>query len=84
MSYQQGGYQLIGALVSAVFGIGGGIISGFLLRIWRCYNVPEDTFGDHVFFKMIQEETNPMPINPPPAPIMASNIGNVVTSERLI
>ena len=89
MSYQQGGYQIIGALVSAGFGIGGGIIAGILLRIWRCYNVPEDTFGDHVFFKMIQEEANTMPMNPPlvppsTVPIIPSNMGNVVTSDRLI
>jgi len=61
LGYIQGGYQILGGLISMGLAIGGGVIMGFLLRIWRCYNIPEDTFGDHIFFKMIQEnQLNPI------------------------
>ena len=52
----QGGYQIICLLITIGIAVGGGIVSGIILRLWRCVNVPEDTFGDHCFFKMIQED----------------------------
>ena len=74
LGYIQGGYQIIGGLISMGMGIAGGLIMGWILRIWRCMNLPEDTFGDHIFFKMIQENqlNGPAPVftdkmmNPPP------------------
>lgn len=49
----QGGFQFLGMILSLVFGICGGVICGFLLRIWRIFGLPEDTFGDHLWWKMI-------------------------------
>jgi len=49
----QGGMQFWGLLIALGIGIAGGVIWGFLLRIWRVYYLPEDTFGDHIWWKMI-------------------------------
>ena len=59
-AYQQGGYQFLGWLISAGIGLGGGIIMGLLLRIWRVAGVPEDTFGDHIWWKMSMDRPNEM------------------------
>jgi len=51
-----GGLEIAGLLISMGMGICGGLIIGVVLRIYKRYNFPVDTFGDHVFFKMVNEE----------------------------
>jgi hypothetical protein len=36
----QGGYQFVGFLISFGIGIGSGIITGLILRIWRSLQLP--------------------------------------------
>ena len=71
-SYVQGAYQIAGLLISLAFAIFGGIIGGLFLRIWRCYNRPEDTFGDHIFWEMLEPSERIPPdeqkLPPPPRP----------------
>ena len=52
--WDQGGFQIVGLLISLAMAILAGSIMGIILRIWRVLNLPEDTFGDQIFFKMIQ------------------------------
>lgn len=47
--------QVVGFLIAIGLGGAGGAISGGILRIWRKYNLPEDTFGDHCWWRMIQD-----------------------------
>ena len=56
----QGGYQFAGMLISLLMGCASGAVMGFILRIWRLLDLPVDTFGDHIWWKMIQL-TNPEP-----------------------
>ena len=65
---RQAGFQIIGLIITIGIAFCGGLLQGVVLRFWRCYNVPEDTFGDHCFYKMIQEDAlrgiNEKPIEP--------------------
>jgi len=55
----QAGMQVAGWAVAIGIGYVGGIVVGFILRIWRSCGVPEDTFGDHIWWKMVQDENRP-------------------------
>ena len=57
--YQQGAFQIISTLVSLGIGLGG-ILVGFVLRLWRIFDLPEDTFGDHIFWKMMLDVNSPI------------------------
>ena len=59
-NYSQGGFQFLGWLISMGIGLGGGILTGLLLRIWRFSGIPEDTFGDHIWWKMDLDRTTTM------------------------
>ena len=51
-SAHQAGWQLIGGLICIFIGYFGGIAQGYILRIWKCFNLPDDLFADHCFFRM--------------------------------
>lgn len=73
---KQGGYQFAGWAISLGIGLGGGIITGFVLRIWKLFNLPEDTFGDQLWWVMeIDKVTKMKPL--PDNSINASKIDNL-------
>jgi len=87
--YSQGGFQFLGLLVTLAFSAIGGAICGILLRIWRLYDLPLDTFGDHIWFKMINSDkipSNSKPnINMNTPEILANNIiPPPLTSHQII
>ena len=73
----QGGFQFLGWFVSFLIGALSGSGAGFVLRIWRVYRLPIDTFGDHIWWKMINDSQLPpvIPItNPIQNPISSINL----------
>lgn len=70
----QAGIQVLGWAISIGMGFCGGIIIGIVFRIWRACRIPEDTFGDHIWWKMVQDETRSKPlettVNQPVVPII--------------
>jgi len=51
----QASIQLAGFAISMGIGSGGGIATGKVFRVFRRYNFPEDTFGDHIWWCMPSE-----------------------------
>lgn len=59
--WKQGGIQILGIAITFFMSALGGWIAGIILRVWRAQNIPEDTFGDHIFFKMIHDMPKAQP-----------------------
>ena len=79
-----GAMELFAFLISSGLGIGTGIVIGIVLRFWRIYSLPEDTFGDHIWWKMVQDETNLAEINDVPPLSNVSVMNPRVISPRKI
>jgi len=54
--YKQGGFQCLGGTTSFFLAFFTGIVQGLILWVWRKYNVPEETFTDHIYFHLIEED----------------------------
>ena len=50
--YQQGGYQILAEVITIAVAIVGGIIVGLIFKLIKYWGIPEDTFGDHIFFHL--------------------------------
>ena len=55
----QGLFQLLAYFVTLLLAFSSGLLSGTILRFWRVFNIPKDSFGDHIWWKMAEEEIHP-------------------------
>jgi len=78
-----GGMEVCAFLISSGLGIGTGFLLGGTLRAWRIFNLPEDTFGDHIWWKMVQDETNLNDRNMVPDQSKISMIDQRISPRRL-
>lgn len=52
---QQAGVQIAGVFISMGIGIGFGLITGYLMRIFYVFD-PQEFYKDDVYFEMITDE----------------------------